>query len=781
MRDSACPQTSGRRPAWKAGIVIAAFVSRVADRFHRGGCARSRWPAIPLLALTLLAAGGGHAQPAPAPTFVPEASCGECHAAQQRAVAGSQHAHAMQPANPDTVLGNFEGATFRKDGVTSRFFRRDGRYFVNTDGSAGRLADYEIRFTFGVAPLQQYLVGLPGGRLQALSIAWDTTAKRWFHTYPNERIDHRDVLHWTRASQNWNSMCAACHAVNVRKGYNADADAYRTTYAALGVGCQSCHGPASNHLAWAKGGKRDPGDARTRGFVADIGARSGRTQVEACAYCHALRATLTPDYPVGRPLLDHVLPVGLDGTSYFNDGQQREEVFVYGSWLQSRMHRKGMVCSDCHDAHTGRTKAPGNALCTSCHNATGAAARPHVDTSGLQRKAYDAPSHTHHAKPIACVDCHAPKRTYMVVDPRLDHAFRIPRPDLSAETGSPNACTLCHKDRDARWAAAAVAKWYGPQRRAEYHYGQAFAAARDGRPGAAAALQRIAADRAQPGIVRAAAIEDLGAYPSRRALELATAALADDDGLVRIAGIHTVVALDPATGVRELPVLLSDPLRAVRVEAARALAPAVSRLPPDRRQVWERVRGELEAAAGENADRPQSWLGLAQLAAVNGDTAAAERALRQALKLEPSFVPGIANLADLMRQTGRDREGEALLREAIGRAPKEAALQEALALSLVRQKRKPEALRILATAHALPAATARTSYLYAVSLADAGRGRDAIAVLDTAARRRGDRDVLLALASFRRDAGDPAGAKAALDRLAAINPGDPALGAGAAR
>jgi predicted CXXCH cytochrome family protein len=715
------------------------------------------------------------ASPAPQASIVAESACEACHAAQQRAWSGSQHAKAMQPATPDTVRGNFDGATLRKDGVTSRFFRRDGHYFVNTDGPDGKLADYEIKYTFGIEPLQQYLVELPGGRLQALSIAWDVKARRWFHTYPGERIDHNDVLHWTRTAQNWNTMCAACHSMQVHKNYDAASDTYQTRFSAVSVGCQSCHGPASGHVAWAKGDRAAPGDARSKGFAADVSAKSGQVQVDACAYCHALRSTLTAEYPVGAPLLDHTLPVGLDDTHYFNDGQQRQEVFILGSWLQSKMHQKGLVCSDCHDPHSGKTKAPGNALCTSCHNATGPAARPHIDTAGLKRRAYDTPAHHHHTKPIACVECHAPKRTYMVVDPRLDHSFRIPRPDLSVETASPNACNLCHKDRDPKWAAAAVAKWYGPQRRAEGHYGQALAAAREGRPGAAEALQKLAADRAQPGIVRAAAIELLGGYPSRRALELATFALADDDGMVRIAAVHAVMALDPATGLREVPARLSDPLRAVRIEAARALAPALSRLAPDRRQAWESARRDLEAAARENSDRPQSWLGLAQMSLATGDETGAERALRRGLKLEPSYVPAVANLSDLLRQTGRDPEGEALLRDAIKRTPNEAALHEALALSLVRQKRKPEALHVLARAQTLPLASGHTRYLYAVSLADAGRTREAIAVLEKASRKRGDRDVLLALANYRKDAGDAAGAKAALDRLAAMNPGDPAI------
>lgn len=731
---------------------------------------------VACLVFWVLMAAGGTALAA-APTFVTETSCTECHATQQRAWAGSQHAHAMQPATADTVRGKFDGATFRKEGVTSRFFRRDGRFFVNTDGPGGKLADFEIKYTFGIEPLQQYLVEFPGGRLQALPIAWDTRARRWFHTYPNERIDHADVLHWTRSAQNWNTSCAACHSSGVRKNYELATDTYRTAYDAMAVGCQSCHGPASAHVAWAKGDKGSAGETRAKGFAADLRAKSGRAQPDACAYCHALRSTLTAQYPVGQPLLDHALPVGLDATHYFADGQQREEVFVYGSWLQSRMQQKGLVCSDCHDPHSGKTKAAGNALCTGCHNATGPAAGAHIDTSGLARKAYDTPQHSHHAKPITCVECHAPKRTYMVVDPRLDHAFRIPRPDLSAQTGSPNACNGCHKDRNAKWAAAAVAQWYGPQRRSEFHYGRAFAAAAAGRAGAAAGLLRVAADRAQPGIVRAAAIEQLAGLPSLRALELASAALTDDDPMLRIAGVHTLTALDTQTALRALPARLSDPLRAVRIETARALAPAQSRLATDRRVAWDAALVELEAAARENADQPQAWLGLAQIAAAKGDWAQAERALRQGLKLQPSFVPGVVNLADVLRQTGRDNEGETLLRDAIKRHPREAPLYEALALALVRQGRKPQALKVLAQAQSLSSATAHTSYLHAVALADAGRVKAAIAVLEAAARLRGDRDVLLALAAYKRDAGDAAGAAAALERLVEINPGDPALGA----
>ena len=162
----------------------------------------------------------------------------------------------MQEATQATVLGDFADASFTQYGVTSKFFRKDGRFFVRTDGADGALADFEVKYTFGVHPLQQYLIGFPDGRMQALSIAWDARpreqgGRRWFHLYPDERIDHHDPLHWTRLSQNWNFACAECHSTNLRRNYDAQGDRFATTWSDLSVGCESCHGPGSDHVTWA--------------------------------------------------------------------------------------------------------------------------------------------------------------------------------------------------------------------------------------------------------------------------------------------------------------------------------------------------------------------------------------------------------------------------------------------------------------------------------------------------------------------------------------------------
>ncbi len=141
--------------------------------------------------------------------FTGSESCSSCHAEQQRSWKGSDHDLAMQHTRKDTVLGDFNNTEFSANGITSRFFKNDGRFWVNTDGPDGNMQDFEIKYTFGVTPLQQYLIEFPGGRIQTLGIAWDTRpandgGQRWFHLYPDQTINAGDDLHWTGAQQNWN-------------------------------------------------------------------------------------------------------------------------------------------------------------------------------------------------------------------------------------------------------------------------------------------------------------------------------------------------------------------------------------------------------------------------------------------------------------------------------------------------------------------------------------------------------------------------------------------------
>ncbi len=551
-------------------------------------------------------------------------------------------------------------------------------------GPTARSSDYDVKYTFGTAPLQQYLIELAGGRLQALGIAWDTRPRaeggqRWFHLYPGQNVTHRDELHWTAESQNWNFMCAECHSTGVRKNYDPTTRRYSTTYAEVNVACEGCHGPGTSHVAWAKkSGDGQRLDDRTKGLVIALDERKGVTwtisaetgnaqrtppvrsarEVEACGHCHARRGQFADHDVHGRPLGDTHRVALLEDRLYYPDGQIRDEVYEYGSFLQSKMFHRGVTCSDCHDPHSGKLRAPGSQVCLGCHAA----------------EKYQVAKHHFHptgSRGADCVGCHMPTTTYMVIDPRHDHSFRVPRPDLSVKLGVPNACTRCHTGRPAEWAAKQVETWYGRAPQGHQRYAEALNTAAIGGPGAAELLQAVARDGDQPAIARASALARLGSSPGPATLEVVRAGLKDVDPHVRRAAARALEGADPALRLELLAPLLDDPVRAVRMEAARALVGVPrDRLTDAQRAALDRGLAEYIAAEQWNADRPESHVNLGLLYVAQRRFAEAEAALRLALEVDPRFVPAAVNLTDLYRATGRDPEGERVLREILARDPR---------------------------------------------------------------------------------------------------------------
>lgn len=719
----------------------------------------------------------GAPQPAsaasPAAQFVDESECQGCHAEQFRLWAGSHHRLAMQEASESSVLGDFSDSTFTKDGVTSRFFRRDGRFYVNTDGPDGELANFEVKYTFGVQPLQQYLIPLSDGRLQALSIAWDTQRRRWLHLYPEERVDHRDELHWTRPSQNWNFMCAECHSTDVRKRFDATSGTYHTTFERVDVGCQACHGPGSRHLERQKSGGLQPVGVQqplVGEFDVDLARGGPAAQIEVCARCHSRRAQVWEDFKHGKPLMDTHLPALLSESLYHADGQIEGEVYEYGSFLQSRMYARGVRCTDCHEPHSAGLRADGNAVCTACHNDVAPQLRHAVDVRGLQVKRYDSAEHHFHAvgKPGSqCVDCHMPERVYMQVDGRRDHSIRIPRPDLSAKMGTPNACTACHQDKEAAWAAKAMEQWYGPRADRPATYGETLWAGRTGQPGAMRALAGLIHDRTQPDIARATAVELLGRYPSQHSIDLAIQALTDSDPLVRHAALGVIELLPPEQRGRFAGTVLEDPVRSVRMEAARILAPAPGEgFMRDQRSRLRAAITEYETSQSQNADRPESYLNLGNLYTALRDFPRADSAYQAAVRLDARFVPAYANLAELHSLTGHDELAVAVLRDGLTAAPGNAVLLHALGLALVRQKKYEEALRHLRDAARREPSSARFAYVFGVALHERGRVVEAVRTLESALERHPtDRDLLAALVAYLREQGQEDRASALARRL----------------
>jgi len=744
--------------------------------------------ALPFLIAALLSGPSGPRAAEPVRQgFVGSATCATCHTAEAAAWQQSDHARAMASANKANILGDFSGVTVT-DGRHTASFRREGEHhIIRTDGKDSVAADFIITETFGVDPLQQYLVLFPDGRRQALPWAWDSRAReqggqRWYHLMPNEALPAQDPLHWTGRAQNWNFMCASCHSTGLQRGYDAAQDRYETTWSEISVGCESCHGPGASHVAWAQGGARQQDPHRglsvwlrdrsggawrfaeddARGIAHWVGPprQSTTAQVETCAPCHARARPLVADPLPGSRFLDTHAPLLLERGEYHADGQIQGEVFEWGSFTQSRMFRAGVVCADCHDPHRGTLRAEGNAVCAQCH---------------LPARFDTAEHHRHPAgtSGAQCVSCHMPAVTYMGVDRRRDHAFSIPRPDVAAQIAAPDTCTSCHTDRPQSWAAQHINAWFGPRRRDDPHPALAIAAGREGRPGADALLTAVATNRAHPAILRATAISLLPMPPSQATAQAIGAALLDSEPLVRATALRKLEGLHPRNRLHAAR-FLTDETRLVRIEAARALAPVpLEALPETARPAFTHAWDELLASERVAAETPEAHVNIAALLAARGDVAGAEAAYRDALAREATNLHTLVNFADFEARRGRHQEAEAALRRAVAAHPQEAEAQYALALAIARQGRATEALGPLAEAARLRPEEPRYAYTQAIALNQLRRTDEAATLLRlNIARHPRHRDSLTALATMERDRGNLAEAERLAAEAAALRPDD---------
>ena len=680
------------------------------------------------------------------PTFIGSAACANCHETQYKDWQGSHHELAMQVANQSTVLGDFSDAEFDYYGKKTQFTTRNNKFVVRTENADGEEQDFRVAYTFGITPLQQYLVEFPGGRMQALPYTWDSRAKddggqRWYHLYPDEYIEPGDELHWTGRQQNWNYMCAECHSTNLVMGYDAETKTYDTTYSEISVGCEACHGPASKHHDQAVTGTFDDSfglpvdldDNKSAAWVMNpdtgIAERSKPVagpsqQPESCGRCHSRRGVIATEYEYGKPLADTHRLALLDEHLYFADGQIKDEVYVYGSFVQSRMYRVGVTCSDCHNPHSGelRTGSEPSDVCAQCH---------------LPSKFATVEHSSHESADATCVDCHMVPLTYMGVDDRPDHSFRIPRPDLTVEIDSPNACNACHTKQSAEWAAAEITKWGGTDAKPRPHFGAAIAAGRQAP--ANEALVGASMNQDFPAIGRATALTLLAPPIADAEITAVAKALDDPDPLIRTAALRALQLAPAETRLRVGVQTLTDPVLSVRHAAALVYADLRDLLPAADARAFGRAAEEYRAANTMLANTPEALASLGNFELSMGDLNRAVAYFRDALQLEP---------------------GNAFLRHSMG-------------LVLVRAGDRDEALEQLRQAYELEPSNPRYLYVYGVALNSLGLNDDALTLLQDARRQfPADFDIGWAVATMLRDAGDIEDAREVARELAEQFPGD---------
>lgn len=611
------------------------------------------------------------AQDAGTPEYVGSQACADCHTDAMQAWEGSHHAKAWTPALPENVRGDFSDARFTLNGITSRFYRDNDTYMIETDGPTGKMIQYPVHSVVGIEPLQQYLLETEEGKLQSFDVAWDTEEQRWYHLYPDADLFAGDGLHWTGPYKNWNARCAECHATDFDKNYSPVTHTYTSTQTEIGVGCEACHGPGEAHLAWAQKLEttQRPWTGLTKtGFTIDMSA-GGEAYVQQCATCHSRREPFDDGNPLpGTPYHEAYRLSPLREGLYHADGQILDEVYVYGSFLQSKMYGKGVTCQNCHDPHTATLRVEGNGLCTQCHSEAG-----NTDFPTLSKKVYDDPSHHFHevgSEGAQCKSCHMVERKYMVVDGRRDHSFRIPRPDLSIETRAPNACNDCHSDQTASWAAKSVEGWFPDSKNTGPHYGQIISAARSNLNANADQLAGLAEYTALPGIVRATALEMLSRGATPEFADRLEPLLRDPDPLVRAAAVGVQRGAPETQRPARLSGMLADPAKAVRIAAAREfLSLKIVRLPERISQDLNIAMNDWQGSLGAKMDFPETHIVLGGIGLTTRRMDAALKAFGEATELDPQLVQAWVMMIRIHAATGNAKAALATADRAIAANP----------------------------------------------------------------------------------------------------------------
>lgn len=609
-----------------------------------------------------------------APDYVSSSACSSCHEEQFRNWSDSHHSWAWREPIPENVLGDFDDASFEHNGFTYRFLQEGKQYFVVADSQSGKAERYLVHSVVGVTPLQQYLVHTGKGRLQALDVAWDTEKGRWYHLYPDIDTSAGNGLHWSGTYKNWNSRCAECHVTGYEKRYDPRKDTYNSVQAEIGVGCEACHGPGEAHMSWAKQPDKfnasDWQGIDKLGFVPTHKVGDAASEINLCAVCHSRREPLGADSPPeGADFSDHYRLSLLRESLYFPDGQIKDEVYVYGSFLQSRMYARGVRCTHCHDAHNYGLKMKGNALCTQCHNVKGNSAFP-----SLLKAEYDSSGHHFHAensKAAECTSCHMPERNYMIVDGRRDHGFRLPRPGLAEKIGSPDVCTACHQDKSSQWAARVIQTRFPESGQKSRHFSEVFASI-----GVSALnrsvndLLKLAKDIDLPAIVRATALERCSGLPHALTADDIKVLAEDRSNLVRMASIGLVRNLPAGQKTSLLIPLLGDVARSVRIEAAKAMLDiSPKEIPASNRQVLDASMKEFQNSMLAKSDFPEGQMVLGGVALTLKRFQVASTAFERAVSMDPQLVEGWMILIRIKLALGEISAARQFLVQAIQNNP----------------------------------------------------------------------------------------------------------------
>jgi Tfp pilus assembly protein PilF len=637
--------------------------------------------------------------------FVGGKECVSCHQREYDLWKKSNHDNAMDIASDSSVLGNFNNVEIELNGKKHKFYKRDGKFFVYTQGVGGKMTEFKITHTFGVRPLQQYLVPFEKGKYQCLPIAWDTNKKKWFDmagmVYRSDELKPDNWFYWTNQSQNWNGMCAECHSTNLQKNYNLEDDSFNTTWSDIDVNCEACHGPGSEHLDWAKlpEGARDYNG--NMGLVLKTSGTTSKQFIESCAPCHSRRTSFGPNNHTESEFYNNHRPQNISPPLYYSDGQILDEDYEFASFTQSKMYMNDVKCSDCHDSHSLKFKFEGNALCTQCHRAEEFDTFQHHFHKYKNESGSPVKNKFGEIIPVGdgvlCVNCHMPGKYYMGIDWRRDHSIRIPRPDISIKYNTPNACNDCHADKSFQWSEDYIKKYFGERKK--HTYGFTLADGFLQKEGADTSLIKLIKSDLYPEIVRATAIQYLSAYDNPKAISTIQEMLNSPEPIIRERAIDAFNSNNPEVLAKIFIPLLNDPVKMVRIAAASKLSIlAKENFTDDQYKTLTAVLEEYLITLKYTADFPTGKYNLGNFYSNKGDYITAAKFYNDAIKTDSLLFPAKSNLALLYYNNGELKKAEKIFLDLINKHPEYTEGNYYLGLLYAEQKRYKEAAEVLESA-----------------------------------------------------------------------------------
>lgn len=682
--------------------------------------------------------------------------CINCHTEQVQQWQHSDHGKSMDLATEKSVLGDFNNVTVTHYSQTARFFKKEDGFYASLS-QQNHTQEYLISYVFGHFPLQQYLIETQEGRYQVFPFAWDSRDKseggqRWYPNYPDEDIAENDRLHWKQPLQNWNGMCADCHSTGLKRNFDTQTSTFSSHFDTINISCASCHGEMANH--YKTGGdavsinassrsaspmiapqKHAPlsslslgeqkamgqwllkdGDKIARWHKLEDGelkpAKRDNSFMDTCYGCHSLRSPLTDGINPEHAFLDQFTPSLLIPPLYFADGQIREEVYVYGSFLQSRMFEAGVNCIDCHNPHTMKVKVEGNGLCLQCHSA----------------QAYEGEKHTNHpsdSEASQCVNCHMPTRTYMGVDARRDHSFSIPTPHVSEKTGAPNACLNCH-EADNAWVSKQLSKWYGRDSTLDSNE-ERYIAFIHGESMSKNEMLSLAHAKTLPVIKRATVLTTMASRVDGLTDRDLRPFIRKKEPLLRLAAAQAGRALPANERLKAYKGLLNDKYKAIRIAAVNNLIG----LGIDS-AAFKHALNELTASNTINQWRGEGNLNQSLVEYQLGNIRQAETLLKQGIEADPFFEANYINLAELYRSQNKRSLEKETLENAVKAVPNSDLVYYSLGMLNIRLHDKPAAVKLFKKATELGPSNAQNWYIYALALDNMGKTQSAITVLKKA-------------------------------------------------